>query len=189
MDFNNNYHKITKLVCKGDEETQKLCTASMILLTFVANLDRKVTVGEMKFLKYFLHKNFDVPKTHLNHAIHDYLYIHSEDQADATKLSEVRSFLKEHLFDSQKDDYLRALLKISSADGDMDQTEKRYIQNIALGLGVDKLEITQEIISEELSLLQKIDAEIAADAELDHNEQLQFASVHEMLEDLGQRTK
>lgn len=189
MNFDNNFHRVTKLVCKGDEETQKVCTASMILLTFVANLDRKVTDEEKSYLKYFLHKNFAVEKFLLNHAIHDYIMVHNDDDQDKTKLSEVRTFLAKNLFDSQKDDYLRILLKISSADSDISEIEKKYVKNIALGLGIDDMQITQEIISEELNLLQKIDAQIASDSELNRHAKLEFASIHEMLEDLGQRTK
>lgn len=186
MNFDNAFHKVTMMIC---DENQEIVTATMIMLGFVATLDKKISNQEVAYLKHYLHHNFKVKKAFLNHAVHDYLFILQEDQQDATKLSEVRDYLRDHLTEKQKAGFLRALLGLSCSDNDLAKVEKRYVKNIALGLGLDSNQINQEFITKEFQMIQRIDEEIAQDKDLKEHPKIQFATVAEMLEDLNQRTK
>ena len=189
MDFNNDFHKITLLTCDAHEQVQKICTASMLVLSYLANADKEVSDEEVSFLKYYLHNSFSVSKAYLNHAVYAYMMLQKSSNSDDSNIESACQFLKEHLNEAQKQSFLMALLKISAADQAMDQTEKNYIKNIGLVLGMKEHEITQEILTEQLKLLGDIERALCTDPDFSQNQKLEFVSVHEMLDDLGRITK
>ena len=184
-----NYFKLVDKYCPQMDQGHKLIlTCSLELLIHVANADKIVAPHEISYIKRFLKNVFELKFDVYRPLTSGFNFIYSKEKENPQINASCKKYLNENLSNKQKISFLNTVLCLSVSDKEISEIEKKFIKNIGLALDLDKNDITESILSKSFELVQEIDAEIAADkdlnTELNELNKINFVSTYEFMKSI-----
>lgn len=102
----------------------------MIVFAYIVKADSKIRKGEVKYVKQYLTQNISDPNF-----VQELMYLFKQTLERDIDISAVIRQISMYLDISSRIQFLHLLFGLAQADGQIDQTEQKAIEKIAMNLG------------------------------------------------------